>query len=66
MGQHIELLNSGMNGQMKVLVSCRRTYTQTLLPQAPDLQAVAAPARFEAASQKGKAVAENKLVRTDR
>ena len=55
-----------MNEQRKLLAACRRTYTQTLLPQAPALEAVAAPASFEAASQKGKAVAENKLVRTDR
>ncbi|KAL3158286.1 DNA mismatch repair protein [Trebouxia sp. C0009 RCD-2024] len=43
----------------------KRTYTQTQLPGAPALQDVPPSAAFDTAAQKGKGVAEHKLVRTD-
>ena len=56
---------------LRCLIRCqcmsrRRTYTQTVLPGAPALQDVPSPAISEIASQRGKPVAEHKLVRTDR
>lgn len=49
-----------------MLLHCRRTYTQTQLPGAPVLQDIPSPAAFDTATQKGRGVAEHKLVRTDR
>ncbi|KAL0034722.1 hypothetical protein WJX77_003881 [Trebouxia sp. C0004] len=43
----------------------KRTYTQTVLPGAPALKDVPSPVTTETASQRGKPVAEHKLVRTD-
>jgi len=52
--------------QASLCMSRRRTYTQTVLPGAPALQDVPLPVATEIASQRGKPVAEHKLVRTDR
>ena len=49
-----------------LLLHCRRTYTQTHLPGAPALQDIPSPGAFDTTMQKGKGIAEHKLVRTDR
>ena len=59
-------LHSLSDVQASQCMSRRRTYTQTVLPGAPALQDVPTHVTTEIASQRGKPVAEHKLVRTDR